>query len=121
MTADRLLRVLGIADVASGALALAAASWLAGELDVSTTAVRVAGAILVLLGIETFAMAAKPLMAKATVAVEAVAALVALDVLLLADPTTTGAVLLVATALWCAAVAIETALLLRTRDLAPVS
>jgi hypothetical protein len=115
----RALRVLGAADVASGAIALVAASWFAEELDVGVTAVRVVAAALVVLGIETISMADRPLMAKVSVAVEALAAVLAVDLLLTGDPTGTGTVVLAATALWCAAAAIEVAVLQRTRALAP--
>jgi hypothetical protein len=115
----RALRALGVADVASGALALVAASWLAGELDVGTAAIRIAGALLVVLGVETYLLAARPLMAKVTIAVEALSALLAVDVLVLADPTGMGQAILVATALWCAAAAVEVGLLQRARTLTP--
>ena len=117
MTAAKLLRPLAVVDVASGAAALVASSWLADQVDVGVTPVRIAAALLVVLGVETYLLADRPVMAKATIAIEAVCALVAVDLAILGDPTGTGAALLVGTALWCAAVAVELALITRTRSL----
>jgi len=119
MTAARVLKVLGVVDVASGAAAVVLASWLAGELDVSATALRLVGALLVVLGIETYTMATRPLMAKVSIVTEAISALVAVELLLAGDPTTFGTVLLVGTAVMCAAFAVELAMLVRTRTLTP--
>ena len=117
MTAPKLLRGLAVVDVASGAAALVAASWLADQVDVGVTPIRVAAVLLVVLGVETYLLADRPVMAKVTIAIEAACALLALDLAVLGDPTGTGAALLVGTALWCAAVAVELALVTRTRAL----
>jgi hypothetical protein len=113
------LRTVGIVDVLSGAFAIADGSWLADELGVSAAAVRIAGAVLVLLGIDTFLLAARPVMAKVTAVVEALAALVAIDLIVMADPTGVGLGLLAATAAWCTAVAVRAAQLTRTATLVP--
>lgn len=99
------LRVLGTLDIASGALVLGTSTWLAGELDLGVTPVRLIGAFLLILGIEKVVLRDKPVMARISMAVEVVFALAALDVALLADPTAIGIALLVGTAAMCAAIA----------------
>ena len=109
------LRVLGVADVASGLLALAVAPWLGDQLGVDATAVRLAAALLVVLGVETVVLAGRRAMATATVVAEAACAFLMLDVVVLADTTRTGAVIALGLAAWCAAVALRVAMLQRSR------
>lgn len=109
-----LLRFLGALDVVAGALALAAASWLGDQLDLGTTTVRIGAVVLALVGVDMIAMAARPFMARAAIVIEALGALLALDLLLLGDPTGTGTAILVATALASAVAAVEVARLIRS-------
>ena len=117
MTTPKLLRLLAVADVLAGVGALLASSWLAGQIDVGVTPVRIAAALLVVLGVETYLMADRPATAKFNMAIEAVCAVLAVDLAILGDPTGAGTVLLVGTALWCAVAAVELALVQRTRTL----
>ena len=117
MTAPKLLRVLAAVDVLSGVVALATSSWLADQVDVGVTPVRVAAVLLVVLGVETVLLAERPVMAKVRLVTEAACALLAIDLAVLGDPTSTGTALLAGTALWCAGVAVELALVQRTRTL----
>lgn len=117
MSTPRLLRTLAVVDVVSGVAALVASPWLADQLDVGVTPVRVAAILLLVLGVETHLMAERPVMAKVRIVTEAVCAMVAVDLAVLGDPTSAGTALLVATALWCATVAVEVALVQRTRTL----
>jgi hypothetical protein len=113
----RTLRVLGSLDIASGALALAAASWLADEIDLSTGAVRLIGVCLVVLGADTLLFAAKPAMGRVAMVVEALFALAALDVAVTGDPTAIGTAVLLGTAAVCAALAAHLFTLQRTSTL----
>jgi len=113
----RLLRVLAAVDVVSGLALAVAASWFGEQVDLSTTVVRVVGVALVLLGVETYLLRDKPVMARVAMVVEAVAALAALDVLLLADPTGIGVVLLAASALYGVVAALDLVRLTRDREL----
>jgi hypothetical protein len=115
----RVLRALGSLDVGSGALALVLASWLSDQLDLSTAAVRLVGAFLVVLGIDKIVFSSRPAMGRASMVVEAVFALACIDVAVIDDPTAIGMVLLVATAAMCAAVAAWLFTLQRTSDLVP--
>lgn len=117
MTAARLLRVLGVVDSISAVSALLVSSWLAEQVDVPVTPLRVAAALLLVLGVETYVMADRPVLAKVRMASEAVCALVAIDLTILGDPTGIGAALLIGTAVWCAAIAVELVLMRRTRTL----
>jgi hypothetical protein len=56
---------------------------------------------------------------RATIAAEALAAVLCVDVLVSADPTTTGTALLLATAVWCAVASAEVAMLTRGRAAQP--
>ena len=108
MTTERVLRIVGGVDVLSGAAALVAASWLAEQLGVGTMAVRIAAVALVVIGIDTLFLATRSpravsLAAKGNAVVEGVAALLAVDLLVLSDTTTLGLVLLAGTAVYCAA------------------
>ena len=107
MTAARLLRGLASIDVATGAGALLVSSWLADQVDVGVTPVRVVAALLVVLGVETYLLADRPVMTKVRIATEAVCSLLAVDLAIVGDPTGVGTALLVGTALWCAAVTVE--------------
>ena len=115
----RAVRALGSLDVASGVLALVLASWLSDELDLSTATVRIVGVFLVVLGVDKVAFASKPAMGRVAMIVEALFALACVDVAVLADPTAFGMVLLVGTAVMCAAVATYLFTLERTSDLVP--
>jgi hypothetical protein len=108
------LRFLGAMDVVSGVVALAAASWLGDQLDVSTTVVRVAGVALLVLGAETLALSDRRVMATTTAVVEGAVALVAVDLAILGDPTGVGTALLLATAAYCATAAVRVARLRRS-------
>jgi hypothetical protein len=116
---SRVLRGLGGLDVGSGALALGLASWLSDQLDLSTVAVRLVGVFLVVLGVDKIVFASKPAMMRVSMVVEALFALACVDVVVSADPTTIGTVLLVGTAAMCAAVAAYLFTLQRTSDLVP--
>jgi hypothetical protein len=116
---SRVLRALGAFDAASGALALALASWLGDQLDLGTTTVRLVGVFLVVLGIDKVVFADKPAMGRIAAAVEALFALACIDVVVMADPTALGTTLLVGTAAMCAAVAVWLLTLQRTSDLVP--
>jgi len=116
---NRALRALGSLDVASGALALALASWLSDQLDLSTGAVRLVGVFLVVLGIDKIAFSSRPAMGRIAMIVEALFALACIDVAVVDDPTGFGTVLLVGTAAMCAAVAAWLFTLQRTSDLVP--
>ena len=117
MTAPRLLRALGVVDSITAVSALLVSSWLAEQIDVPVTPLRVAAALLLVLGVETHLMADRPILAKVRIATEAVCALVAVDLAILGDPTGVGVALLMGTAVWCAAIAVELVLVLRTRTL----
>ena len=114
MSAATLLRTAGAVDITSGVVALTAAGWIGDQVGVSATIVRLAAALLVVVGVDTIWFADRAWMAKATIGIEAVAGLVALDLVLLGDPTRLGTALLLATAVCCAAVAVEAALLGRS-------
>ena len=102
-----ILRIAGTADVVSGVIGLTAAGWLADQLGAGTTVVRVGTVVLLVLGVETILLAARPAMAKATIVIEALAALGAIDLAVFGDATATGTALLVATAIYCAAIALR--------------
>ena len=108
------LRVLGSFDLASGAFALADASWLSKQLDLGATPIRVIGAFLLVLGVETLLLREKPVMGRVAMVVEAVFGLAAVDVALMADPTAIGTALLIGTALYCATAALWLFALQRT-------
>jgi hypothetical protein len=101
-----LLGVLGVGDIASGAFALADAAWLGRQLDLGTTAVRLIGAFLLVLGAEKILLRERRTMARVSIAVEALFGLAALDVALMGDPTTLGIAVLIGTAVACEAVAL---------------
>ena len=117
MTPARVLRGLAAVDVASAVGALAVSSWLADQLDVGVTPVRIAAALLLVLGIDTYLMADRPVMVKVRIVTEALCVLLAIDLAVIGDPTGIGTALLVGTAVWCAAVAVELTLSQRTREL----
>lgn len=119
MTAPRLLRVLAVVDVSTAVGALLVSSWLADQIDLPLTPLRVAAGLLLVLGIETYLMAHRPAMAKVRIATEAVCTVIALDLAFVGDPTGVGMTLLLGTALWCATIAVELALLQRSRRLVP--
>jgi len=108
-TQDRLpslLGVLGIGDLASGTFALVDAAWLGRQLDLGTTAVRLIGAFLLVLGAEKVLLRERRTIARVSIVVEALFGLAALDVALMADPTTLGTAVLIGTAVACEAVAL---------------
>ena len=117
MTTPKLLRALAVVDVLTGAGALLATSWLTEQVDVGVTPVRIAAALLVVLGIDTYLMADRPVMGTVRIVTEALCVLLAIDLAVIGDPTGIGTALLVGTALWCAAVAVELTLTQRTREL----
>ena len=101
-----LLGVLGIGDLASGAFALADAAWLGRQLDLGATTVRLIGVFLLVLGLEKVLLRDRRTMVQVSVVVEALFGLAALDVALMADPTTFGTAVLIGTAVACEAVAL---------------
>ena len=113
----RTVRVLGAIDIVSGAVALVDASWLADQLGVAASTVRIAAVALLLLGIDNVLFAAKPLMARVNTIVEALVALAAVDLAILGDANGTGTALLVVTAVYCAAVAVRLVTIQRTPSL----
>lgn len=115
MTAAKLLRLMGAIDAVTGVTSLVLATWLAEQVDVGVTPVRIAAGLLLVLGIETFLLAERPVRAKATMAIEAACALLAIDLALVGDPTSAGMALLLGTAVLCAAFVVELALLQRAR------
>ena len=117
MTTSKLLRGLAVVDALTGASALVVSSWLAEQVDVGVAPVRIAAALLVVLGIDTYLMADRPIMAKVRIVTEAVCVLLAIDLAVIGDPTGIGTALLVGTALWCSAAAVELTLAQRTREL----
>jgi hypothetical protein len=117
MTAPKLLRLMGIADITSAIPLLVAAGWIGDQVDLSTTAVRLVGALLVVLGVETLLMRDKPVMAKVALGIEVLFALAAVDLAVLGDPTGLGVAVLAGTALYGAVASIELALATRTRSL----
>ena len=119
MTAPRILRVLAVVDASTAVGALLVSSWLAEQLDLPVTPLRIAAALLLVLGVETFLMAERPVVARVRIATEAVCTVIALDLAIVGDPTGVGTALLLGTALWCAAVAVELALVHRSRRLVP--
>jgi len=108
METPNILRILGVADIGSGLVAIAAGSWLGDQLGLPTALVVATGAFLVAFGLASLTWAEQRSMARATVAVEAVSAVTLLG-LLAFGPTATGAVMAVALAAWCvgAALAVE--------------
>jgi hypothetical protein len=108
---SRTLRVLGVADIASGIVAVAAGGWLAQEVGVSAWSVRAAGALLIVLGIATLASTDRSSMAPITIVVEAACAVLTIGLVLFAGATAIGIAVLIGCALWCTAAAIETAVL----------
>lgn len=119
MTAQRLLRVLAVVDASTAVAALLVSSWLADQIDLRVTPLRIAAALLLVLGVETYLLADRPAMAKVRVATEAACTVVAIDLAFVGDPTGVGTALLLGTALWCSAIAVELALLQRSRRLVP--
>jgi hypothetical protein len=117
MRPAQILRVMGIADITSAVPLLVAAGWIGDQVDLSTTAVRVVGAFLVVLGIETLLLRDKPVMAKVALAVEVLFALAAVDLAVLGDPTGIGVALLAGTALYGAAASVELAMATHTKML----
>jgi hypothetical protein len=116
---SRVLRSLGALDAASGALALALASWLSDQVDLSTAMVRIVGVFLVVLGIDKTAFSTRAAMGRTAMVVEALFALACVDVAVMANPTAIGTALLLGTAAMCAAVAVWLFTLQRTSDLVP--
>jgi hypothetical protein len=119
MTTPRLLRLLAVVDVSTAVGAFLASSWLAVQVDVPVMPLRIAAALLLVLGVETYLMADRPALAKVRIATEAVCAVAAADLVFLRNPTGIGTALLIGTAIWCAAIAVELVLLQRTRQLSP--
>jgi hypothetical protein len=112
MTAMRaLVRVIGAGDVVGGALLLLAASWFGEQLDLATSTVRIVGVVTLVLGVDLLWLQAKPLAARLAMVTEALFAFLAVDVLLLADPTGLGVAMLLATAVYGAVMSIELAVL----------
>jgi hypothetical protein len=114
---SRALRILGFLDLGSGVFALAEATWLADQVDLGVTAVRLIGVFLLVLGFDKVLFRDKPLMGRVSMAVEALFALACLDVAVMTDPTSIGTALLVGTAVLCASVAVWLFTLQRTRSL----
>ena len=110
-----LVRIVAAGDVVGGLLLAVAASWFGDHLDLATSTVRIVGIAAVVLGIDLALMATKPIAGRVAMVTEALFALLAVDVLVLREPTGVGVALLVATALYGAAMAVELALLSRTR------
>jgi hypothetical protein len=113
MNRASLLRILGIADVGSGLVGIAAASWLGDQLGLPTLLVAATGAFLVAFGIASLVEADRRAMAQATVVVEAVSAVTLLG-LLAFGPTGAGAAIAVALAAWCVGAAVAVGAQLRT-------
>ena len=109
-----LTRVVAAGDLAAGLALAVAASWFGEQVDVATWIVRFVGIATLLLGVDLLLLRWRPIASRLAMVSEALFALLALDVLVLQDPTGIGTALLVATALYGAAMAIELALLQRT-------
>jgi hypothetical protein len=119
MTAPRLLRALAALDAGTAFGMLVLSSWLGDQVDVGVTPIRVAAGVLLVLGVDTYLLAERPVMVKVRLVSEALCALLAVDLVVLGEPSGIGAAILLGTALLCAAVAVELALLTRTRALTP--
>jgi hypothetical protein len=115
MTTPKILRVMGIADITSAIPLLVAAGWIGDQVDLSPSAVRVIGALLVVLGVETLLLREKAAMARIAMGVEIVVALAAVDLAVLGDPTGIGVAVLAGTALYGVAASVELGLATRTK------
>jgi hypothetical protein len=115
-----LVRIVAAGDIAGGLLLAVAASWFGEQLDLATPTVRFVGIATLVLGADLLLLRCRPIGAKVAMVTEALFALLAVDVLLLADPTGLGAAMLVATALYGAGMAVELAVLTR-RTAVPVA
>lgn len=102
-----LLRIIAVGDVVGGALLAVFATWFGDQLDVASPVVRFVGIAAVVLGIVLLRLQPCARTARLAMVTEALFALLAVDVLVLADPTGLGVALLVATALYGAAMAVE--------------
>jgi hypothetical protein len=116
-----LVRVIGAGDVVGGALLALAASWFGDQLDLATSTVRIVGVVTLVLGVELLWLQAKPIAAKVAMVTEALFAFLAVDVLVLQDPTGLGVAMLVATALYGAVMSVELAVLGRRRTTTAVA
>jgi len=105
MTSTKLIRGLGAADVVTGLVLVVAAGWLGQQVDVSTGVVRLTGAALALYGADAVLLAARPFMRPVAVGAELVSALIAVDLVVLGDPTAAGTAILLAAAALCVAAA----------------
>jgi uncharacterized protein YjeT (DUF2065 family) len=115
-----LVRIVAAGDVLGGLALAGAASWFGDQLDLATSTVRIAGLVTLVLGVDLLWLQAKPFATRVAMVTEALFALLAVDVLVLRDPTGVGTGMLVATALYGVAMAVELALLHRsTRALTP--
>ena len=114
---SRALRLLGTFDLASGAFVLVFSTWLSEQLDLGVTPIRLIGAFLLVLGVETLLLREKTVMGRVAMVVEALFGLAAINVAVMADPTTIGLAVLLGTAAYCAAAAAWLFTLQRTSPL----